>query len=206
MWSSCLAWKRAAAIAWVSAGLALPFPVHAQPAAAPRAGSPAASPPCFDNINRYVDCGNGTVTDTVTGLVWLKDSTCLGVADWALASSRAAELSDGACGLTDGSAPGQWRLPTLTEWQATIARAVTIGCTHEGPGVPPALTDNAGTACLHEGPAAFTGVYAGSYWTRAANEQHPNNAWAVSLVGTIHGFVYPALKTFPLPAWPVRSP
>jgi hypothetical protein len=34
-----------------------------------------ADPPCFDNLNRYVDCGNGTVTgtvtDTVTGLIWL---------------------------------------------------------------------------------------------------------------------------------------
>jgi hypothetical protein len=25
-------------------------------------------PPCFDNTNRYVNCGNGTVTDTATGL------------------------------------------------------------------------------------------------------------------------------------------
>ena len=29
----------------------------------------AADPPCFDNANRYVNCGNGTVTDTATGLV-----------------------------------------------------------------------------------------------------------------------------------------
>ena len=34
--------------------------------------------PCFDNTNRYVDCGNGTVTDTVTGLIWLQDADCLG--------------------------------------------------------------------------------------------------------------------------------
>jgi len=26
-------------------------------------------PPCFDNTNRYVDCGNGTVHDTVTNLI-----------------------------------------------------------------------------------------------------------------------------------------
>src|SRR5437773_9255267 len=30
-----------------------------------------AAPPCSDNSNRYVDCGNGTVTDSVTGLTWL---------------------------------------------------------------------------------------------------------------------------------------
>ena len=33
--------------------------------------------PCFDNTNRYVDCGNGTVTDTVTGLIWLQQADCL---------------------------------------------------------------------------------------------------------------------------------
>ena len=26
-------------------------------------------PPCFGNIVRYVNCGNGTVTDTATGLI-----------------------------------------------------------------------------------------------------------------------------------------
>ena len=29
-----------------------------------------ADAPCFHNTNRYVNCGNGTVTDTVTGLIW----------------------------------------------------------------------------------------------------------------------------------------
>ena len=30
----------------------------------------------FDNANRLVDCGNGTVTDTATGLIWLKNANC----------------------------------------------------------------------------------------------------------------------------------
>jgi hypothetical protein len=167
---------------------------------------PVVDPPCFDNVNRYVDCGNGTVTDTVTGLVWLRDSSCLGVADWASSATRAARLSTGVCGLTDGSSPGQWRLPTLAEWQATVARAVSMGCTHQGPGLPPALTNDAGTACLSDGPTPFAGVEPGGFWTLAVDEQHPNNAWVVSLIGTIHGFAYPALKSFVLPAWPVRRP
>ncbi len=33
-------------------------------------------PPCFDASNRFVDCLNGTVTDTVTGFIWLKDADC----------------------------------------------------------------------------------------------------------------------------------
>jgi hypothetical protein len=28
-----------------------------------------AAGPCFNNSDRYVDCGNGTVTDTTTGLI-----------------------------------------------------------------------------------------------------------------------------------------
>jgi hypothetical protein len=50
-----------------------------------------AAPPCFDNSgNRYVDCGNGTVTDIVTGLIWLKTANCFGTRDWAAANNAAA--------------------------------------------------------------------------------------------------------------------
>jgi len=41
-----------------------------------------AAAPCVDKTKRYVDCGNGTVTDTETGLLWLKHSNCLSSADW----------------------------------------------------------------------------------------------------------------------------
>jgi hypothetical protein len=37
-----------------------------------------ADPSCPDDSgDRYVDCGNGTVTDNDTGLVWLKQANCL---------------------------------------------------------------------------------------------------------------------------------
>lgn len=74
--------------------------------------------PCFDNTNRYVDCGNGTVT----GLIWLKQWNCLPNNTWAPANQAAAGLKHGDCGLTDNSSPGEWRLPTKDEWSATIAR------------------------------------------------------------------------------------
>src|SRR5574342_743824 len=45
-----------------------------------------ADPPCFNNTSRYADCGNGTVTDTVTGLIWLKQSNCLPNGNWAAAN------------------------------------------------------------------------------------------------------------------------
>src|SRR5213594_1247061 len=58
---------------------------------------------CVDKTKRYVDCGNGTVTDTVTGLVWLKQSNCLSSADWEAAKKAVAGLKNGDCMLTDGS-------------------------------------------------------------------------------------------------------
>ena len=162
-------------------------------------------PPCFDNRSRYVDCGNGTVTDSVTGLVWLQDAGCLGAVDWATGSTRAATLADGECGLSDGSRSGQWRLPTVEEWRATIAPATAMGCSMEGPGTPPALTNTAGTECLSAGPTAFLGVASDGYWSMTGNPQHPNNAWVTSLAGTIHGFVFSAVKSHGLNVWPVRE-
>lgn len=117
-------------------------------------GRPA--PPCFDNNKRYVDCGNGTVTDTDTGLVWLQDAACLGGADWAAANTTAAALAHGQCGLTDGSSAGDWRLPTRSEWSATIAAAVAMNCVGQL-NRPPSLTGDAG-GCLSSGDTPFLGV------------------------------------------------
>src|SRR5262249_39699242 len=75
---------------------------------------------CGDKTKRYVDCGNGTVTDSETGLVWLKQSNCLSSADWEGAKKAVAGLKNGDCMLTDGSSPGDWRLPTQKEWEAAM--------------------------------------------------------------------------------------
>jgi hypothetical protein len=77
--------------------------------------------PCFDNTNRYADCGNGTVHDQATNLIWLKRANCFGPLDYAAANNAAAGLEDGECGLTDGSSPGDWRSPTREEWETTVA-------------------------------------------------------------------------------------
>src|SRR5215467_2555038 len=48
---------------------------------------PTAAGACSDNVNRFVDCGNGTVSDTQTGLIWLKNANCLGGGDFATANN-----------------------------------------------------------------------------------------------------------------------
>ncbi len=64
---------------------------------------------------RYTDNGDGTITDNLTGLIWLQDANCLGAQTWADALSKANGLADGQCGLTDGSRAGNWRLPNINE-------------------------------------------------------------------------------------------
>ena len=69
-----------------------------------------------DFYNRWLNNFNGTVTDRSTGLVWLKDANCLNSpTNWVTAQTWAAGLKHGDCGLSDGSAAGDWRLPTKEE-------------------------------------------------------------------------------------------
>jgi hypothetical protein len=70
---------------------------------------------------RFIDNGNGTVTDTMTGLVWLKQANCI-QSDWATAVAAVSKLASGQCGLTDGSAAGNWRMPNRNEMQSLADR------------------------------------------------------------------------------------
>ncbi len=56
---------------------------------------------------RLVDNGNGTVTDTQTGLMWTKDANMFGTLNWDDAMAR--------CGSFSISGIGGWRLPSKDE-------------------------------------------------------------------------------------------
>ena len=110
--------------------------------------------------------------------------------------------------MTDGSSPGDWRLPTLAEWQATFARALALNCRAVPGGVPPSLTNDPGAGCLGTGPTSFTGIQHENtdsvYWASNANEANPTLATVVGLSG---GFSTGHFKGFsPIHfVWPVRS-
>jgi hypothetical protein len=145
------------------------------------------------------------VTDTVTGLIWLKDANCFGTKTYSAANQAAAGLADGQCGLTDGSSAGDWRLPTKAEWEATVARAVALGC-RDGASPPknyPSLTNDPGTACLSAGPTSFAGVQL-VYWSSSAFESFPTlDAWVMGLrLGGFLGDLRYLPDTF---VWPVRG-
>ena len=55
---------------------------------------------------RFIASTTGVVTDTMTGLVWLKNANCFGQQVWATAIISATALASGTCGLTDGSVAG----------------------------------------------------------------------------------------------------
>jgi hypothetical protein len=90
---------------------------------------------------RLVDNGDGTVkvTDRYGTFVWLRDAHCLetvggidrgaGPVLWSEAVLWAAGLASGACGLTDGSAPGDWSLPLLSELQYLATDLAIAGAT-----------------------------------------------------------------------------
>jgi len=119
---------------------------------------------------RFTDSGNGTVTDNLTGLVWTKDADCDGVKTWAHAIAYCSGLQDGWCGLTDGSSPLDWRLPSVRELQSLIHYGFS------GPAVP----NTAGTGKWSEGDP-FTDVKSPWYWTSTTSVEDTGCAWNVAV-------------------------
>ena len=76
--------------------------------------------------SRFTFNQDGTVTDNNSGLVWLLNARCFfNMMEWNEAMSAAASLGNGQCGLTDDSNPGDWRLPTTSEWQTFMCNQYT---------------------------------------------------------------------------------
>ena len=69
---------------------------------------------------RFTDNGNGTVSDNLTGLIWLKNANCFGQNQKNGAISASNMLKDNDCGLSDGSSSGDWRLPNRFELESLL--------------------------------------------------------------------------------------
>jgi hypothetical protein len=151
---------------------------------------------------RFVDNGDGTVTDSHNGLVWLEDASCAeiprtdsdGRAGFADAVLGAADLADGLCGLTDGSTRGAWRLPRDYElWSLVDPRLRS-----------PSLTDGDGTGQWTEGDA-FAGVVSTNYWTITISESCVPNFDCRNTVSFTDGAVVRSLVvTGNHYVWPVK--
>ncbi len=133
-------------------------------------------------VPRFTDNLDGTVTDNLTGLIWLQNANCFGVRPWDTALSDCNGLVSGACGLSDGSSLGDWRLPNVKELNSLIDFDQT------NPSLPSG----------HE----FTGVQPSYYWSSTSYAANTNAAWLVGMNG---GFVDVNLKNNGCYVWPVRS-
>ena len=139
---------------------------------------------------RFTDNGNGTITDNLTGLIWLKNANCYGTRTWAQALSNCNGLNSGECGLTDGSVEGDWRLPNRRELFSLV---------HDGY-YNPALPNTAGTG---QGTAGdpFTNVQSNVYWSSTTSALDAAYAWTVTMG---YGSVYGYFKANGSYVWPVR--
>ena len=170
---------------------------------------------CGDDSGRiYAACGNGTVTDNRTGLVWLANGACLGQLAWQEAMAVVAGLGDLPahvclgmtddecdCGLADGSSPGEWRLPTMAELDAMmVAGSDADTC------LPKVLND-VGNGCWDEecfalGTCAFYDIQAAPYWAASIYAGQPGGAWIGDLE---NGLCYPQDSAEVAFIWPVRG-
>jgi len=154
------------------------------PAIAPTGGITGAyNTPSYTGT-RFIDNGDGTVTDILTALIWLKNANCtdtvegivksVGYLNWANALTWSNNLASGKCGLTDGSTAAQWRLPNINELHSL------------GPTWPP------GTP--------FTAVQGSFYWSGSSYDT--SDAWVVNMWD---GYVLNGSKNNSSYVWPVRS-
>jgi hypothetical protein len=131
---------------------------------------------------RFTDNGNGTVTDNLTGLVWLKNANCFGTMNWTTALNGANTLASGSCGLSDGSTAGDWRLPNRKELRSLIDYS------------------RANLALPNGHP--FTNAQSDWYWSSTTLAGHTDYAWYVYMW---FGYVYFDRKDTNGYVWPVRS-
>ena len=136
----------------------------------------------WEPASRFTDNQNGTVTDNLTGLIWLKNANCFEYIDWYEALDASNSLAAGQCGLSDGSSSGDWRLPNVRELHSLVDFGE----------INPALPA--------EHP--FTEVQSGYYWSSTTVAGYPDVAWYVYMD---YGIVYPSNKDYHSHVWPVRG-
>jgi hypothetical protein len=165
---------------------------------------------CSSLAYRYMDQGDGTVLDCNTGLLWLKQADCSTSVQWAAAESWVSTVENGMCGLTDGSAPGDWRQPTVSELCSDWSGSNVVPCPDTAASDslldlavgPPYVVNAKGDGAWSEGDA-FEGVPVGMLvWSGTVVAGDSSKAWGITLTDAVVGS--PSKLGFGF-SWPVRS-
>ena len=132
---------------------------------------------------RFTDNDDGTVTDNLTGLIWLKYPTLYNCFNrempWPDALAAANALADGSCSLPDSSKAGAWRLPNINELES-------LSGLYMMPEVRP-----------------FT-MKAERYWSSTTDVTKPTTAWTVDMLsGAARGDSHKTYQSHWV--WPVRG-
>jgi hypothetical protein len=131
----------------------------------------AGVPPTYP---RWVDNGNGTVTDTVTGLIWLKQADCIN-GQWSDAIAYVNTLASGQCGLTDGSAAGSWRMPNRNEMQSLSDRMET----NHADFFDQTYILKSSPQTVYQAPIFTNVIVSQYYWTSTTDAADTTQVWTV---------------------------
>ena len=133
---------------------------------------------------RFSYNADGTVTDNLTGLIWLQDADCFGSKTWqeALDAVTALALGSVACQNYPAQLNLGWRLPNVKELQSLIDYS------QSWPALPVGHP--------------FIDVHYDWYWSSSSYVPTPSNAWCV---GLNNGGVFYNSKSGTSYVWPVRG-
>lgn len=134
---------------------------------------------------RFLDNGDGTVTDHLTGLTWLLDADCPGdTLTWQEALNWMALLNGSslACSGYAAMTFTDWRLPNANELESLLDRG------HANPPLDPAHP--------------FASVQPEAYWSSSTSTPAKDSAWIVTM--TV-GELSQALKSNEGRVWAVRG-
>jgi hypothetical protein len=136
---------------------------------------------------RFTDNNNGTVTDRLTGLIWMKNANAFGMQKWSDALTTANTLASGSGGLADVSKAGDWRLPNVRELQSLLDY-------DRSPALPLGHPFTAATTLF------------GPFWSSTSRDGDGNAAWIVQFGGMNgNGSVWAIAKTGYTYVWCVRG-
>ena len=135
---------------------------------------------------RFEDNGDGTITDHLTGLIWLRDANCFGNMPWQQALDAVADFnanpgSYGCGGYTANYS--DWRLPNVVELESLV---------------------NAEEPYLYAwlNTQGFSNVRSSWYWSATTHTDVSSFAWIVCMR---YGHVYSNGKSNSHYVWPVRA-